>query len=278
MKQFSPQDKVILAIITVLGFVLRFWHDGNVPLLALANSLCIPLAFVAAQAWSGSKRMGVFAAIFMALMPAAIHFGSISIAHAAAPALVWWVIWQMGSDETRRARANKALLLLLPAGVVVLMGSAGHFVLRWPDEDSVWRALSALTLAYRSGEVAVVMLALVVASALLGCLAPRFIHQKEFAVRRCGLHAQDLALPVLMIAFALIASATFISPLAFDGATMVAATPALAMLLAWSFEALILEPRAQLPGSPTPETQSQRYGLVAIAALALLAVYWRVLV
>ena len=269
----------------MLGFGLRLWHDVNVPLLALASSLCVPLAFVAVQAWSGSKRIGLFAAIFMALIPAAIHFGSISIAHAAAPALVWWVVW-MGKQDDAHIRADKpsffkkpglsALRSLVPALLVVLMGGAGHLGVRWPDGASVWRGLSALSLADRAGEISVVMLGLVVASALLGCLAPRIFHQKEFAVRRCTLPTQDLALPASMIALAVLASATFISPVAFDGATMIAATPALAMLLAWSFEALILEPRAQLPGPPTPETQSQRYGLVAIAALALLAVYWRV--
>ena len=284
MKNFFSQENLVIALITTLGFALRFWQDANVPLLTLASSLSVPLAFVAARAWAGSSRIGMFAAIFMALMPAAIHFGSISIAHAAAPALVWWSVL-ITTDESERTRANKpdfykkpglsALLLLVPALLAVLMDGVEHLVLRWPDGGSLWRGLAALSLADRAGEISIMMLGLVVTSALLGCVATRIIHQKEFAVKRCGLHPQDLGLPAMMIACTLIASATLISPLGFDGATMVVATPALAMLLAWSFEALILEPRAQLPGPPTPETQSQRYGLVAIASLALLAVYWR---
>ena len=264
-----------LAVITALGFALRWRHDVTAPLLALASAFSLPLAYLAAQSWSRSSRMGLFAAIFMAFMPAAIHFGAISIAHAAAPALVLWALWLATKDSLRVQPTSFVLLALMPACVVVLMGGAGHFVLRWPTFDSVWRSLSALTLAYRVGEMAAVLPALIAASSLLGCIAARVIHQKEFAVKRSPLQLRDLALPTLMIAFALIASAAFISPTAFDGAVMVVASPALVLLLAWSFEGLILEPRAQLPSPSTPETQSQRYGLVAIAALALLAVYWR---
>ena len=211
----------------------------------------------------------------MACLPAAVLYGNVSLAYAVLPALLFWLILNMQPPVSVK---SSLLIALIPAGALVLMHATAHLGIYGLSLSLMGKRLSALTLAYRAGDVASVVLALIVISAVSGCISTRFIHQKEFAVRRCDLRVQDLCLPGFMLAFSLLVSTVIISPIAFDDATMIMATPALAMLLAWSFEALVLEPRAQLPGPPTPETRSQRYGLVAIAALALLVVYGRGLI
>jgi hypothetical protein len=71
------------------------------------SATAMPLAFVAAVAWTGSRRVAIFAALFMAWLPLGVYYGAVVRMYALAPSLVllaaWGALRIVGCEFVRRA-------------------------------------------------------------------------------------------------------------------------------------------------------------------------------
>ena len=320
----------------------------------------VPLAYAAAVAWSRNRRMGLYAAAFMAVLPLAVYYGAVIRMYALAPTFLLLAAWgllrmlgllkvhQVDQDAPRpqvtasnltnlgnltnpinlaaigfiigavgamltlyhaawalvalgvyalgiavgrrRSAVVPVLIVIALAGLLYLpwaiyaipqlygraaAETAGNVAQHYSVGYFIEQGVRGLLLTHQTGDLGWVVPALIVVCGVAGHLITRVLHQKEFAVRRSTLQMAELALPVLMIVFTLIGTASAARQWAFNERMMIGAIPGLALLLAWSFEALRLEPRAQLPGKSSPEGQTQKYGLVLIAAVTLVATFWR---
>ncbi|MFZ1792562.1 MAG: glycosyltransferase family 39 protein, partial [Anaerolineae bacterium] len=79
----------------------------------LLSITAIPLTFVAARAWSGSRRVGLMAAALMAWLPLAQYYGGVVRMYALAPSFVMLAVYGGVKGLRIGSRPNPQLLLVI---------------------------------------------------------------------------------------------------------------------------------------------------------------------
>ena len=129
----------------------------------LLSITAIPLTFVAARAWSGSRRVGLMAAALMAWLPLAQYYGGVVRMYALAPSFVMLAVYGGVKGLRIGSRPNPQLLLvigslgamltlyhaawaLLALGVFVLLVAASAAA-RAKNWRGLWRFILAVLVA-----------------------------------------------------------------------------------------------------------------------------------
>jgi hypothetical protein len=94
---------------------------------ALMSASAVPLAYVAANVWSGSRRVGVLAAFFMAWLPLGAYYGAVIRMYALAPSFVLLATYSAlriatsVDRDTRHAIRNTILFVIGAAGAMLTL-------------------------------------------------------------------------------------------------------------------------------------------------------------
>jgi hypothetical protein len=259
----------------------------------LMSVTAIPLAFVAGKACSGSARLGVLAAIFMAWLPLGVYYGAVVRMYALAPSFVllamygaaglWsgrgnrstyfivgavgamytlyhaaWALTAIGVFAVGVAIINRqatvvhkfakavglAILLYLPW----LVFAAPQFLGRAAAESAtnigqqysiayfIQQGILDLTMAQQIGDAGPVIIGTIIA---LGIVAQ--IRYRRDPLRVLNSQFSILNLTALIIVFTLTGVAFAARQWAFNARMLICAAPALALALAWAFEALLTQ-------------------------------------
>lgn len=96
----------------------------------LLSATAIPLIYAVAVAWSGSRRLGAFAAVLMAWLPLGVYYGAVARMYALAPSLVLLAMW--GALRIvrpgARAQARRCAVIAFVLGAVGAMLTLYHAV------------------------------------------------------------------------------------------------------------------------------------------------------
>jgi hypothetical protein len=259
----------------------------------LLSTTAIPLAYVAAVAWSRSRRVGVLAAFLMAWLPLGVYYGAVVRMYALAPSFVLLAAYgalrfEIGNwRQVRDSISNRQSLIAFVAGALGAMLSLYHAVwelaaiaiyvlviaviqrqqcivrrlliaiglavalyLPWaafavpqflgrasaeaatnigqqfPLTYFLRQGIYDLTMSQQIGDMGLIVIGLIVIVGIVVALAQRK-------------SVLPVLLPTLMIAFTLIGVAFAARQWAFNARMLVCAVPALALLLAWSFDRML---------------------------------------
>jgi hypothetical protein len=272
----------------------------------LTATSAIPLIFCAARALSGSRQTALLAMLLMSWLPLAVYYGGVTRMYAfvasfialalygglrierrrgviaflagacgamltlyhAAWALIALGLWLLIARRVQMRRLSlaigAALLIYAPWAVYGIPRLFGRAAAEATTNTNQQRALTELlatglrdlTFSHGTDDVG---LGVVAAFLLVGLIA--------IAVRRDWRALGHLTLPHSMIALTLLGVAIAARQWAFNARMLIAATPALALALAWSIDQL-----ARWVSQRAADTGAQRraYAITAISASLLL--------
>ncbi len=272
------QRTAVLAAFFMAWMPLAVYYGAVVRMYALAPSFVLLAAYGACRRLAiGEWRSesGAIPRLQPTVLFAVGTAGAMLTLYHAVWALAAIAIYAMGCAGTQRDRritrdialsTTVAVLIFAPWGLYAVpqflsraaAEATTNIGQRFPVNYFVRQGIFDLTMAQKAGIAGPLVIGLIIVAGITAAL-----------VRKC--RPSLLALPLGIIAFTLLGVAFAARQWAFNARMLICATPALAMLLGWSFDQLL---RAGAGDAERKPRDAMRHIPLVLLSLALFAVYW----